>query len=188
MKELFGQQPRVFRNTELIYNNDLAHFMATMGYAAVITEGADQILEARTPNMIYRPPRGEIKILLKNYRMSDDISIRFSDRSWDLWPLTADKFAARIAQLGADADVATSSSITKPSASVTGPKAASSIFFAICQPRRSVRRRRFPHSRPGRRPLPGPRHARRAADGFMGRYRARPVHLAGQRHAIQRSA
>ena len=105
MKELFNQQPRVFRNTELIYNNDLAHFVANMGYAGVLTEGADQILGARTPNVLYRPPQADIKILLKNFRMSDDISIRFSDHSWERWPLTADTFADAVAKLPKDQDV-----------------------------------------------------------------------------------
>jgi len=99
MAELFGQKPRVFRNTELIYNNDLAHFVAHMGYDAILTEGADAILGARSPNFVYRPPHANIKVLLKNYRLSDDITYRFSDRNWDQWPLTAEKFARLIDQI-----------------------------------------------------------------------------------------
>ncbi len=94
IKSLFGQEPKVFRNTELIFNNDLAHFMAELGYKAVLCEGADHILGYRSPNFIYNTPgRGDVKLLLKNYRLSDDIAFRFSNRGWAEWPLTAPKFA-----------------------------------------------------------------------------------------------
>ncbi len=100
MQELFGQTPRVFRNTELIYNNDLAHFVSHMGYDGVLTEGADHILGYRTPNEVYRPPHApRLKMLLKNYRLSDDIAFRFSNRQWEQWPLTAEKFAQWINQI-----------------------------------------------------------------------------------------
>lgn len=100
IKELFGQEPRVFRNTELIYNNDLAHFVSHMGYDAIITEGADHILGYRSPNYVYRPPHApKLKLLLKNYRLSDDIAFRFSNRSWEQWPLTAEKFARWVNQI-----------------------------------------------------------------------------------------
>src|SRR5947209_18168456 len=72
IKELFGQEPRVFRNTQLIYNNDLAHFISHMGYDAILTEGADHILGFRSPNFVYQPPHAKIKLLLKNYRLSDE--------------------------------------------------------------------------------------------------------------------
>jgi len=100
IKELFGQEPRVFRNTELIYNNDLAHFVSHMGYDAVITEGADHILGYRSPNYVYRPPHApRLKLLLRNYRLSDDIAFRFSNRAWEQWPLTAEKFAKWVNQI-----------------------------------------------------------------------------------------
>src|SRR6476660_1158090 len=100
MKELFGQEPRVFRNTELIYNNDLAHFVSHMGYDAILAEGADHILGYRSPNFVYRPPHApRLKLLLKNYRLSDDIAFRFSNRAWEQWPLTAEKFARWINQI-----------------------------------------------------------------------------------------
>ncbi len=100
IKELFGQEPRVFRNTELIYNNDLAHFVSHMGYDAIITEGADHILGFRSPNYVYRPPHApKLKLLLKNYRLSDDIAFRFSNRTWEQWPLTAEKFARWVNQI-----------------------------------------------------------------------------------------
>ena len=100
IKELFGQEPRVFRNTELIYNNDLAHFVSHMGYDAILAEGADQVLGCRSPNFVYRPPHApRLKLLLKNYRLSDDIAFRFSNRDWEQWPLTAGKFAQWVNQI-----------------------------------------------------------------------------------------
>jgi alpha-amylase len=100
IKQLFGQEPRVFRNTELIYNNDLAHFVSHMGYEGIITEGADHILGSRSPNFVYRAPHApKLKLLLKNYRLSDDIAFRFSNRTWEQWPLTAEKFATWINQI-----------------------------------------------------------------------------------------
>src|SRR3954464_13061872 len=100
IKELFVQEPRVFRNTELIYNNDLAQFVSHMGYDGILTEGADQILGPRSPNFAYKPPHAsKIKVLLKNYRLSDDIAFRFSNRAWEQWPLTAEKFARWVTQI-----------------------------------------------------------------------------------------
>ncbi len=94
IRELFKATPTVFRNTELIYNNEIAHFAEGMGYKGVIAEGADHILGWRSPNFLYRPKTtSKIKLLLKNYRLSDDIAFRFSERSWSEWPLTAEKFA-----------------------------------------------------------------------------------------------
>jgi len=100
IKDLFGQEPRVFRNTELIYNNDLAHFVSHMGYDAILSEGADHVLGYRSPNYVYRPPHApKLKLLLKNYRLSDDIAFRFSNRAWEQWPLTAEKFAQWVNQI-----------------------------------------------------------------------------------------
>jgi len=100
MKRLFNQEPRVFRNTELIYNNDLAHFVSHMGYDAILAEGADQVLGARSPNFVYRPPHApRLKLVLKNYRLSDDIAFRFSNRNWEQWPLTAEKFTQWVNQI-----------------------------------------------------------------------------------------
>jgi alpha-amylase len=92
---LFGQKPRVFRNTELIYNNDLAALIESTGkFDAIASEGADHILGFRSPNFVYRPKGcGKLKLLLKNYALSDDIAFRFSDRNWSQWPLTTGKFA-----------------------------------------------------------------------------------------------
>ncbi len=93
VRRLFGVKPTVFRNTELIYNNDVGREAEKMGFKGVIAEGADHVLGWRSPNFLYRPTGTErIKLLLKNYRLSDDIAFRFSSRSWSEYPLTADKF------------------------------------------------------------------------------------------------
>jgi alpha-amylase len=71
-----------------------------MGYDAILAEGADQILGARSPNLVYRPPHApRLKLLLKNYRLSDDIAFRFSNPNWEQYPLTADKFAKWVNQI-----------------------------------------------------------------------------------------
>ena len=107
MDEVLDQQPTVFRNTELIYNNDMASFVASWGkYRGILAEGADHILGYRSPNHIYRPAGGaDIKLLLKNYRLSDDIAFRFSNREWPEYPLTVEKYAKWINQINADGDV-----------------------------------------------------------------------------------
>jgi len=100
IEDLFGLRPTVFRNTELIYNNDLGRFVGELGFEGVLCEGADHILGYRSPNYIYNPPgAGGIKLLLKNYRLSDDIAFRFSNRGWQEWPLTAPKFAKWVSEV-----------------------------------------------------------------------------------------
>ncbi len=93
IRELFGYQSQVFRNTELAYNNDLAHWADDFGFKGIIAEGWDKILEDRTPNKIYHPDGCKnVKLLTKNYRLSDDIAFRFSNKNWSEWPLTVDKY------------------------------------------------------------------------------------------------
>lgn len=93
IQELFNQTPKVFRNTELAYNNKLAKWAEEAGYKAVLAEGWDKVLEWRSPNYIYQPEGTDhIKLLVKNYKLSDDIAFRFGDHEWSEWPLTADKF------------------------------------------------------------------------------------------------
>ncbi|HEV56963.1 MAG TPA: alpha-amylase [Phycisphaerales bacterium] len=98
IERLFGQRPRVFRNTELIYNNALARTIDAMDqFDAILTEGADHILGHRNANFVYRPPdTRRLRLLLKNYSLSDDIAFRFSNQHWKEFPLTADKFAGWI--------------------------------------------------------------------------------------------
>ncbi|MGB4758895.1 MAG: glycoside hydrolase family 57 protein [Candidatus Saccharimonadales bacterium] len=93
VQRLFGQTPQVFRNTELSYNNDLAYWADKAGFKGVLTEGWDPVLGWRSPNYVYRPSYTDsIRLLMKNYKLSDDIAFRFSDQNWSEWPLTADKF------------------------------------------------------------------------------------------------
>jgi len=94
VQELFGQTPQVFRNTELAYNNDLAYWADKAGYKGILAEGWDKVLHWREPNFVYQPTYTDnIKLLLKNYKLSDDIAFRFGNQNWSEWPLTADKFA-----------------------------------------------------------------------------------------------
>ena len=96
---LFGVKPTVFRNTELIYSDKIGATVADMGYSAMLTEGAKHVLGWKSPNFLYTNalnPR--LKLLLKNFNLSDDIAFRFSNQSWSNWPLTADKYAGWLAK------------------------------------------------------------------------------------------
>ena len=89
----FNYKPKVFRNTEAIYDNRIAQKIADLGYKGIITEGAEKILGWRSPNFIYKAVNANIKVLLRNYKLSDDVGFRFSARNWPGFPLTADKYA-----------------------------------------------------------------------------------------------
>ncbi len=104
--EHFKQVPQVFRNTEFIYNNEIANFVSEMGYKAILCEGLDPVLGYRSPNFLYHPPANtNIKCLLKNYKLSDDIAFRFSDKGWSEWPLTASKFGHWVQQTAGNGEV-----------------------------------------------------------------------------------
>ena len=93
IRHFFGTTPHVFRNTELAYNDSLAHWAEKRGYTGILAEGWDKILGYRSPNYVYRPSGcQDLKLLLKNYRLSDDIAFRFSNRGWKDWPLTVEKY------------------------------------------------------------------------------------------------
>lgn len=92
INELFGKDPKVFRNTELIYTNKIADMVMKMGYRGMLAEGADKVLQGRRPTRLYRAPCG-LPLLLKHYQLSDDIAFRFSAASRSNKPLTADTFA-----------------------------------------------------------------------------------------------
>lgn len=97
VKELFGYTPRVFRNTELSYRNDLAQWCDRNGYKGIMAEGWDKYLGWRSPNFVYQPKDTEnIKVLLKNYKLSDDLAFRFGQRSWESWPLNAETYSGWI--------------------------------------------------------------------------------------------
>ncbi len=94
VRTLFGVTPYVFRNTELIYRNDIAAMVSDMGYLGMLAEGADHMLEWRKPTFVYHAKDDPgFKLLLKHYKLSDDIAFRFSNKDWEEWPLTAPKFA-----------------------------------------------------------------------------------------------
>jgi len=116
ISQLFKQKPSVFRNTELIYNNEVADEASRMGFSTVLAEGADHILNGRSPNLVYsagssrenapefqagtnkismnKVSPNKVSLLLKNYRLSDDIAFRFSNQAWEGWPLSAEKFSS----------------------------------------------------------------------------------------------
>ncbi|MGC8682037.1 MAG: glycoside hydrolase family 57 protein [Candidatus Acidifodinimicrobium sp.] len=93
MKKYFNYSPTVFRNTEAMYSNGIAESVEHLGYKGIIAEGWDKILGWRSPNYVYKPPSGDIGVLLRNYRLSDDVGFRFSSKDWVDYPLTADKYA-----------------------------------------------------------------------------------------------
>jgi alpha-amylase len=93
IQALFGVKTQVFRNTELSYNDDLAAWAEKFGFHGILAEGWDRVLNGRSPNFLYQPAGTQkIKALLKNYRLSDDIAFRFSDKNWAEFPLTVDKY------------------------------------------------------------------------------------------------
>ncbi len=101
LKKHFKQEPKVFRNTELIYSDEIGAQVARMGYEAMLTEGAKHILGWKSPNYLYcNAIDPKLKVLLKNFKLSDDIAFRFSDQSWEEYPLTADKFVGWLNQMG----------------------------------------------------------------------------------------
>ena len=93
ISELFKQKPRVFRNTEMIYSDEIGEQILEMGYSAMLTEGAKHVLGWKSPNFLYvNAINPRLKILMRNFKLSDDISFRFSNSNWSEYPLTADKF------------------------------------------------------------------------------------------------
>ena len=103
LKEYFGVEPKVFRNTELIYSDEIGAELYDMGFKTVLTEGAKHIMGWRSPNYVYSNGRqpGQ-KLLLRNYTFSDDIAFRFSNRGWNEWPLTAGKFVGWLREAEGD--------------------------------------------------------------------------------------
>ncbi len=98
IEKLFGKKPKVFRNTELIYSDEIGEMVAKMGFKGMLTEGAKHILGWKSPNYVYSNANNpKLKVLLRNFTLSDDIAFRFSDKGWGEWPLDTDKFASWIA-------------------------------------------------------------------------------------------
>jgi alpha-amylase len=95
IKQVFGLTPTAFRNTELSYNNDIAYWADQAGYKAIICEGWDPILDWRSPNFVYRPAYTDnIRLLMKNYKLSDDLAFRFGNKGWEEYPLDTQKFVS----------------------------------------------------------------------------------------------
>jgi alpha-amylase len=93
IEQTFGVKPSVFRNTELIYSDEIGSWVADMGYKAMLTEGARHVLGWKSPNYLYcNAINPRLKLLIRNYHLSDDISFRFSNPSWSEYPLTAEKY------------------------------------------------------------------------------------------------
>ena len=103
---LFGHRPRVFRNTEMIYSDEIGAQIAEMGYKVMLTEGAKHILGWKSPNFLYvNAINPRLKILMRNFKLSDDISFRFSNKNWSEYPLTADKFVNWLERLNKKEEV-----------------------------------------------------------------------------------
>jgi len=100
VREFIGYDPQSFRNTEMIYSDQLGSWVADMGFKALLTEGAKHILGWKSPNFLYcNTINPRLKVLLRNFVLSDDIAFRFSNRSWNEWPLTADKYALWLSRI-----------------------------------------------------------------------------------------
>ncbi len=98
VEKYFGQKPTAFRNTELIYSDTIGEMVSGMGFSTMLTEGARHIMGWKSPNYLYvNALNPKLKLLLRNFRLSDDIAFRFSDKSWGDWPLTAEKYASWVA-------------------------------------------------------------------------------------------
>lgn len=100
IKEHFGVEPSSFRNTELIYSDLIGSWVADMGFKATLTEGAKHVLGWKSPNFLYcNSINPRLKVLLRNFVLSDDIAFRFSNKNWSEWPLTTDKYASWLNKL-----------------------------------------------------------------------------------------
>ena len=97
MKELLDYEPTFIENTELMYNNPIAKTMETMGYKGTVTEGIDRTLQGRSPNYVYKAKNSDLRVLLRNYNLSDDVGFRFSSHGWNEYPLDATKYARWLA-------------------------------------------------------------------------------------------
>jgi alpha-amylase len=106
--EYFGQKPKIFRNTELIYSNEVAQYAEGMGYTGILTEGVDRILKTVKPHQLFKPTgTSKIATLLRDHTLSDDISFRFSDKTLKDYPLTAKKYVAKIEKIKSETDAKT---------------------------------------------------------------------------------
>ncbi len=106
VEQLFGKKPTIFRNTELIYSDNIGEMVDELGFKGMLTEGAKHILGWKSPNFIYcSATQPKLKLLLKNFRLSDDIAFRFSNRGWSEWPLTTEKYVAWLNAIVQDQEI-----------------------------------------------------------------------------------
>jgi alpha-amylase len=106
IENLFGVTPKVFRNTELIYSDEVGKFIEDLGYKGILAEGADKILGWKSPNFLYKANGTKnLRLFLKNYKMSDDIAFRFSEKTWSEYPLTAGKYGQWVKSLEGNGDI-----------------------------------------------------------------------------------
>ena len=106
VEEFFGVTPTAFRNTELIYSNGIGEMVYGLGYKTMLTEGARHIMGWKNPNFVYDDmTQPHLKLLLRNYNLSDDIAFRFSNRGWEMWPLTAEKYLGWVKESAKDDDI-----------------------------------------------------------------------------------
>jgi len=105
IEKYFSQKPTTFRNTELIFDNVIAKIAEELGYNTILTESVDRILKNRSPHQAYAASNtSHIKVLLRDYHLSDDISFRFSDKSWQDYPITVKKYVAKLKKLNPEAE------------------------------------------------------------------------------------
>lgn len=98
--QLFGQRPKVFRNSSMIYDDEIGSVVAVMGFKGILTEGAQHILGWKSPHFLYHCSLNpDLKVMLRDFKLSDDISLRFSNKSWESYPLMADKYIDWIAAM-----------------------------------------------------------------------------------------
>lgn len=106
VKEHLGYQPKTFRNTELIYSNRIASLVHQMGFKVMVTEGVSRVLNGKSPSQIFEAEDfPELKVLLRNYQLSDDIAFRFCDPTWNEFPLMAPTYTQWLAKAGDEGDV-----------------------------------------------------------------------------------
>ena len=104
LKKEFGVKPKAFRNTELIYSDEIGMMVGDMGFKTMLAEGAKHVLGWKSPDFVYASAGDQsLRLLLRNYKLSDDIAFRFSNQGWDEYPLTADKYASWLSE--ADGEV-----------------------------------------------------------------------------------
>jgi len=106
IEQYFGVKPVSFRNTEMVYSDEIGSWVADMGFSALLTEGAKHILGWRSPDFLYcNNINPRLKVLLRNFQLSDDIAFRFGNRNWSEWPLTTEKFATWLKKRSKDAEL-----------------------------------------------------------------------------------